>query len=440
VPHLDAEGLVERLAPPESNEAAASPVDLWPAPPEPEAYYGLPGDIVRTIEPHSESDPVALLVQILVAFGSVIGRSAHFFVEMTRHACNLFALLVGETAKARKGTSWHRVRRIFSSVDETWATQCLCHGLSSGEGLIWAIRDPIHKLERDKHGDDVRDVLVDPGIADKRCLVQESEFAQALKVVAREGNTLSPVVRDAWDGISLRSMTKNSPARATDPHVGIIGHITDTELRRSLAETELSNGFANRFCFIACRRSKILPDGGALGEDDLAPLVERLRAAVDYARPAQRLSRSPAAKELWHSVYGALSDGKPGMLGSATARAEAQVLRLSMVYALMDSSDVIDLPHLRAALALWRYCEDSAKWIFGDRLGDPLADDILNFLRARGGWVSRTEISNHLGRHVAAGALSLALGLLERFGRAERREGEAGERGGRRPEEWRARR
>ena len=81
---------------------------------------------------------------------------------------------------------------------------------------------------------------------DKRRLVVEPEFAQTLKVLAREGNTLSAIVRQAWDGEPLQTIVRNDPLRATDAHIGIVGHITRAELLRYLTATELANGFANR--------------------------------------------------------------------------------------------------------------------------------------------------------------------------------------------------
>ena len=74
-------------------------------------------------------------------------------------------------------------------------------------------------------------VVIDDGVLDKRLFVIESEFANVLKVMAREGNTLSPVLRRAWDTGDLRTLTKNSPARATGAHISIIGHITRQENR-----------------------------------------------------------------------------------------------------------------------------------------------------------------------------------------------------------------
>ena len=57
----------------------------WPAPPDPAAYHGLIGEIVTKIAPHTEADPVAILTQLLVAFGAAVGRGAYFEVEATRH-------------------------------------------------------------------------------------------------------------------------------------------------------------------------------------------------------------------------------------------------------------------------------------------------------------------------------------------------------------------
>src|SRR5262249_38891500 len=155
-----------------------------PEPPAEEAFHGLAGKIVRTIEPASEADPTALLVQTLVAFGNLIGRSAYFTVESDRHHGNEFVVLVGHTSKARKGTSWGHIGRLMREVEEEWARERVQSGLSSGEGLIWAVRDPVMKRERVKeHGKPVRyeEVEADPGVSDKRLLVYESEYVNVLK-------------------------------------------------------------------------------------------------------------------------------------------------------------------------------------------------------------------------------------------------------------------
>jgi hypothetical protein len=210
-----------------------------------EAFAGLPGEIVDMIGPHSESDRVALLLNSHVMFGNVLGRGPVYRVEGTDHATNLFVVQVGDTAKARKGTGVDRVKQVFRLVDGDWSSKRVHTGLSSGEGVIWEVRDPITKLVQEGKGADAMMVqqTVDAGVADKRLMIFESEFAGTLRVMQREGNILSRVLRDALDSGDLATLTKNSPARATGACVSLIGHITASELRPNLDRTEMANGF-----------------------------------------------------------------------------------------------------------------------------------------------------------------------------------------------------
>jgi len=94
---------------------------------------------------------------------------------------------------------------------------------------------------------------------------------------------------------------------------------------------------------------------------------------------------------------------------------------LALAYALMDGASEIRREHLLAALAIWERVEASARYIFGDALGDPIADQVLDALRAaRPDTITRTGISKLLGRHQAAERIGAALSLLERRGLARR--------------------
>src|SRR5262249_19238746 len=161
--------------------------------------------------------------------------------------------LLGRTSKGRKGSSWGHIFRLLQEAEEQFAADRVQSGLSSGEGLIWAVRDPIEKQEKVKErGQPARyeTVVADPGIEDKRLLVFEPEYANVLKQTERQGNTLSTTIRQAWESGSLRSLTKNSPARATGAHVSLVGHCTIDELRRYLSTTEAANGFGNRHLWV----------------------------------------------------------------------------------------------------------------------------------------------------------------------------------------------
>jgi hypothetical protein len=381
---------------------------------KPAAYHGVLGEIVQAIEPQTEADPAAILFQLLTMFGNVIGRTPHFRVSADVHHLNLFTAIVGTTAKGRKGMSRGQAQRVFECIDTDWMRDCFTSGLSSGEGLIWAVRDPItkqHPIKEKGRVIDYETVTEDSGIADKRLLVIESEFASTLKVMMREGNTLSPVIRQAWDGDALRTLTKTSSARATDPHISLIVHVTAEELRRNLDATEAANGFGNRFVWVLSRRSKELPHGGAFVA--LGRCAQTLMTAVAAAREITTLQRDRAANALWERLYGPLSAGRPGMLGHMTSRAEAQVMRFACLYALADVSAVVTVPHLEAAKELWRYAFASAGWLFGDRLGDPVADTILsNLRRLYPESMTRTEISLLFQRNKPASDLERALTML----------------------------
>ena len=394
------------------------------------AYHGFAGEVVETIGPHSEADPVAILIQFLTCVGNVIGRAAYYQVESDRHHANLFTVLVGASSKARKGTSMGRVSAIVKVADERWLNERMKGGLSSGEGLINEVRDEV------KHWDAKEQVwqTVDPGVTDKRLMVTEAEFASALSVADRHGNTLSPLIRKAWDGGKLATITKNSPLSATDSHISIVGHITEDELRSRITRTEMANGFANRFLFALIRRSKELPFGGELTDSQILHLGEQLKEIVGAAQGVGRMNLADGARAEWARVYSALSAGQPGLLGAITARAEAQAIRLAMVYALLDNSTHIDVDHLKAGLAVWEYCEASAVHIFGNALGDQLADQILRALQQAGpAGMTRTAIRDLFGRNRSVDRIGAALALLQQKGRAK---AEMKETGGRPLEIW----
>jgi hypothetical protein len=384
----------------------------WPTP-DKAAYYGLAGDVARKIEPHTESDPVAILLGFITCFGNVVGINPYYQVESDRHYTNLNIVYVGASSKGRKGTADGRVKAVIKSADETWFSERTASGMSSGEGLINAVRDEVQKWDPKAQ----KTEIVDPGVIDKRLMVTEPEFAGVLSAMERHGNTLSPVIRNAWDGKKLQTMTKGSPLKATGAHISIIAHITEDEARARLTRTEMANGFANRFLFCCVKRSKFLPHGGALADADLVDLASRAKKAVEFARQVGRVKMTEEAAQAWEAAYPELSAERSGLAGAVIARSEAQVIRLALVYALLDCKDAISPEHLEAAMSVWAHCEESALRIFGDSLGDPVADDILRELRQRGG-MTRTDISNLFARNRSSAQIDAALALLDKGGYA----------------------
>lgn len=423
--------LVELPSEPELEPREAKVLDPWPKLDE-AAFYGLAGEFTRAVEPYSEADPVGILLNVLLPAGAVIGPLPHVLVEHTPHHARTNALLLGVTAGGRKGTSWGPSRYLLSKVDEAFTLKRVKSGLSSGEGLIFQVRDPQYDKVPIREGGrrtgeilGYEDVLSDPGEPDKRLLIIESEFASALKVMDREGNTLSPILRDVWDHGNLSPLTKKDRMVATGAHICIIGHITVNELLRCLAATDRANGFANRYLFALVRQSKFIPSGKGTPPEILEPFFMRFSRTLERARTRGELIRDKETELLWASVYQKLAEVPQGLTGAILARGAAQVLRLSLIYALLDEAEAkrtdtaIRVPHLLAALAVWDYCKASAYQIFGDAVGDPVADRLLRLIKT--GPQTDTDLYESLGKHEGdRNRKGQALDFLQRLDRIHR--------------------
>ena len=212
--------LAEMPSDPEPEPNSISMLDTWPKLDD-AALHGLGGDVVKVLEPHTEADPIALLISFLSEAGTMLNRGPHLILDGVYHPLLFWPVLVGNSSKSRKGTAGKRIQMLVSLADPTWTRGEAKGTLSSGEGLAFAVRDAQYKEEPIKKsgqptGETVT-ICVDPGIEDKRLFLVQSEFGAVLRVMAREGNSLSGVLRDAWDGLTLAPMTKANRVRATDP-------------------------------------------------------------------------------------------------------------------------------------------------------------------------------------------------------------------------------
>jgi hypothetical protein len=158
-----------------------------------------------------------------------------------------------------------------------------------------------------------------------------------------------------------------------------------------------------------------------------------LAKALAFAAKVGEVARDESARKVWAEVYEPLSAGRPGLAGALLGRAEAHVMRLALIYALMDLATEIGPQHLLAATALWDYVERSVYFIFGDWLGDPVADDLLRLLRSSPGGLTRTELRDYFQRNQSSDRIGRALGLLLQHQLARR---ETVQTGGRPTERW----
>ena len=221
--------------------------------------------------------------------------------------------------------------------------------------------------------------------------------------------------------------TRCAPPHA---HVGIIGHITKDELLRYLTATELANGFFNRFLLIAVERvqAAAVRRRARRARARRAPR-RRSALALRFAGTDAALTFDAAARERWIDIYAELSAGQPGLAGAATGtrrsarrppRADLRTPRPLRADPPASTS--------RPRSAVWRYSADSARWVFGDSLGDPTADEIWAAAKERPAGITRTEVSRPVLPQQESREIDRALTVLEDAGRL-RRETSATERG-----------
>ncbi len=374
-----------------------------------DALSGICGDIVKLACKDSEASPAAVLFTTLTFAAASFGGISYYPVGDTKHPPRLFTCIVGQSARARKGTSAHPVERIFQVAQERHGLPLLTvtpGPFSSGEGIINAVRDPSEIMKKGEP--------IDMGVSDKRLLAILGEFGGTLAGMAREGSTLSSVLRTSWESGNIKPLTKLSQIKTTGAHINFVGHITKTELDHLLSTSDIWNGLANRILWICARRERLVPSPEPMEDGKVNEIAHKLGAALRFGQTAGRITFSNEAKAEWVRLYEEITADEPGVFGIVSARAEAQILRLSMIYALLDCSYFIEKHHLDAALAAWDYCSQSARHLFGKAQANPRATKVLEFLAP--GPKTKTEMHHLFGRNLQAAELNALLADLETKG------------------------
>ncbi len=194
--------------------------------------------------------------------------------------------------------------------------------------------------------------------------VTARSIATVLKVMQREGNTLSPILRKAWDGGNLASLTKNDRLRSTNPHINLLAHITQYELKKLMSQSDIHNGLANRFLWAYVRRSKKLAFPLPMDKNRADEIASKLSVILKNKDNELEIKFSEDAIQYWNIKYSEISVDNSGLKGSVTSRAETHVLRLSIIFCLLDNSELIELNHIKAGVELVIYCNESVDFLF----------------------------------------------------------------------------
>lgn len=390
----------------------------WPILSE-DALPGIIGKFVHLATKDSEADPAAVLATFLIRMGVAVGgptidQRPYLYIGDTRHEPRIFGVICGQSSKARKGTSAGPVTRLFTLTEHSAPVPPKGVGstsqgpLSSGEGIVYAVRDEMQQWDEKRQ----THVVIDPGVEDKRLFVLEEEFAAALNAGKRDGNTLSATLRTLYDSGNRSPLTKTSRISCTGAHVGICAHITLDELHITLPNHDILNGYANRFLWVLAKRQRLVPIPKRIPDQDFSEIQLEFFRSITMAHDIGLMSFTDCAASYWTDIYDDLSQDTPGIIGSVTARAEAQVVRLAMIYAICDQSKLININHIKAAQAFWNYCNASARYIFGDISQNKLDRFIHETLISSDIPLSLTDIHAATGRNQKGDHIKAALQLL----------------------------
>lgn len=371
--------------------------------------YGLVGRVMKEATEGTEVHPAAAGLAFLTFAGVSLGRTRYVRIGNDLHHTRIYGAHVARTSVGGKGMAIATTRRIRCACERGHGVLSpICGnyhdgGLSSREGLAYAIRDPSDELGKDGNP-------TDPGVTDKRLFVIEEEFANVLEQSKRDGNTLSAALRTAWDGGDLAPLTKTNRTRATAPHIGIHACITPGELAVCLQSREITNGFANRFLFVFGERQGIVPFPRTSPDETINGFAKELQEAIAHASFGGAVEASEDARAIFRKFYckHRRALGLPRTVRVLIERHPPYAWRLALIFALLDRADTITDAHMRAAIAWLAYCRESVIRIFStatmqataEEAGD-LVQRMTAAIKRNGGKMDREPLRVALGKPAA---------------------------------------
>lgn len=405
---------------------------------------GLLGEITRACCQNTEAVPSAVAANLLVWFLSHIGRLRYVMIGDDQQWLNNYFLLIGPSGMG-KGVSGKAPARIFKSVQQHLELkfkhafdagkgdglkeypQPNIHigGLSSGEGLGFALDD----------GDN----SPVPGrvITDKRLLVIESEMVNVLCQMSRQGNTLSAQLRNAYDGVDIRPMTKRDRVSVSDPYICLMGNITPDELLKfDDDKTQSFNGLLNRFLMLWTQPQKLVSRPSGLSNEKIdhfaSVIAEHLLAArngtfeVHWKKIRAIATPVDISEEAWglfDSVYSQLMNFPCSKrVVSLIRRHRLHVLLMACALTLFEGMVVVTREVMQAALEWIEfsrksivYCYNTHKEQLKAEACHALARKVLYaiaLLSHKHGSCTRTDIYNFCQRKLRREQLTEALEIL----------------------------
>lgn len=359
-----------------------------------DAFYGLAGKLAQEVAPISGVSKEALLYQFLVCIGSICGPKFFYSIGGKKINPSDYLIVLGSTGASKKGTSFGDVKWFFDKYYPEFSQKKLKTGVNSGEGLINCIRDRVVVKEKDKTGKEI-EVVKDEGALSKIVLFLETEFSRLLKAGKRDGSTVTEIYRNAWDQVPLEINTSQRSIRSTDYSVSLIAHITPKEFKSLVSEIDSSNGYLNRFMFCLIGSAEPRPFPTSFEKVDFSFSIELISVlCLINSLENEELVLADSAKSLYEEYFNEYHYRAEDELSELTSRNIPHLLKMAMIYAILDQSFEIKIEHLKAAKALVDFSEASIRNIFKDKMFSRKEMKVLKFLGQNSGHILRSKIQS----------------------------------------------
>lgn len=360
----------------------------------PDAFYGIAGQLANEVSAIDGVSKEAILMQFLICIGNLCGQKFYYFIGGKKIYPSDFLILCGSTGSSKKGTSFSDVKWFFDKYWPEFTHSRLKTGVNSGEGLINCIRDKIISIEKDKTGKEI-EVIKDQGALSKIVLFLEPELSRLLKAGKREGSTVTETIRNAWDQVPLEINTSQRSIRSTDYNVSLIAHITPNELKSLVTDIDSSNGFLNRFlfCLAGNAEPKVFPEPFEKVRFSFSTELVTLISFINSIE-SEVIDLDESARVYYEDIYKEYFYKPESEISDLIGRNIPHLLKMAMLYAILDRSPFIKTEHLKASKALIDFSENSIRYIFKDKIYNKKEKKILYFLSKHSGHSSRGKIQS----------------------------------------------
>jgi DnaA N-terminal domain len=352
--------------------AAARREEKCPVLPE-VAWHSLANEYREIVGPSTEASHVYHFGCFLTAVGAALGRSV-YIEKAGRHYPNLFAVLVGKSGGARKGTALHFGTHLALALYQKMG---IVKSLDSREGFL----EHLAELEKQQEGRAGVSAIV--YLAELRSLIEKTRMEGLGNIV--------PMLCDAYDcPEDLTVHTRKNPISVSLPTVSLCAATTQRWIE-GLQMKDLEGGLGNRIMWVPGEPGRPIANPPARDQRRFTVLVRNLRKRIAHwpQKNGTEFRLSPAAEARWVTIYGELyghNDEDP-LIEVLCQRLQNHCLKVALIWAALDGQAVIEQPHLEAAYTFTQFLYDSQWYLFRGFGASPMAKldtKIIEAVRAAG--------------------------------------------------------